>query len=220
MRLNYCKQDGPHSAPEKTAEANPVKQAITRAGLELFAKHGYAQTSVRDIVSMAGTTLPMIYYYFESKQGLYTYILQQSALHLLQSMDPKQGNMDASATQRLEAGVSSFLRFCQDNRAEVQLTFGAWFGGDLPPDGPSVISVYEKMVEQIVLLLQSGIDAGEFRPLDVWEAGQALIGIMTNFVARMLVGNETFDPVTQSKQTLELLVRGLDSKTRCTEEVN
>ncbi|NMB24980.1 MAG: TetR/AcrR family transcriptional regulator [Firmicutes bacterium] len=215
--MNYSRQDEPHGPPGKTTQESPVKQAISSAGLELFARQGYAQTSVREIVSMAGTTLPMIYYYFESKQGLYTYILQQSALHLLQSMDPKQGGIDTaygSATQRLEAGVSSFLRFCQENRAEVQLVFAAWFGGDLPPEGPSVITVYEKMVEQIVLLLQSGIDSGEFRTLDVWEAGQALIGIMTNFVARILVGNETFDPVSQSHQTVELLVRGLERKAK------
>ena len=196
----------------KVAKDGPVKQAIANAGLELFARSGFANTSVREIVAMAGTTLPMIYYYFESKQGLYTYILQQSADHLLQSMDPGESSIDISAIQRLEAGIASFLRLCQENKAEVQLIFGAWFGGELPPKGPSMVDVYENMVERVMGLLQVGIDSGEFRTLDVWEASQALIGIMTNFVARMLVGNETFDPVVHSQKTVELLVKGLEDR--------
>ena len=192
-----------------TTEENPVKQAIAAAGLELFAHNGFAQTSVREIVGMADTTLPMIYYYFGSKQGLYTYILQESAHHLMQSMAPGLTEQSLSAKERLEAGIASFLRFCQSNRAEVQLIFSAWFGGELPPDGPSLVDVYMKMVNQIVTLLQAGIDSGEFRSMDIWEASQAIVGIMTNFVARMLVGDETFDPVVYSKNTVELLVKGL-----------
>ena len=174
----------------KVAKDGPVKQAIANAGLELFARSGFA-----------------------SKQGLYTYILQQSADHLLQSMDPGESSIDISAIQRLEAGIASFLRLCQENKAEVQLIFGAWFGGELPPEGPSMVDVYENMVERVMGLLQVGIDSAEFRTLDVWEASQALIGIMTNFVARMLIGNETFDPVVHSQKTVELLVKGLEDKT-------
>ena len=72
-----------------------------------------------------------------------------------------------------------------------------------------MVDVYMKMVNQIVTLLQAGIDSGEFRSMDIWEASQAIVGIMTNFVARMLVGDETFDPVVYSKNTVELLVKGL-----------
>ncbi|NLK08975.1 MAG: TetR/AcrR family transcriptional regulator [Firmicutes bacterium] len=192
-------------------QESPVKEAISSAALELFAQNGFGQTSVRDIVNKAGTTLPMVYYYFDSKQGLYSYILRQAAARLLDSTDPDQTRKSLTAIERLETGIASFIHFCQANEAEVQLIFQAWFAGDLPPDGPSIIGIYEKMVRQIAAILQSGIESGEFRELDIWEASQALIGIMTNYVARILVGNEAFRPVEQSQRIVELLAKGLEN---------
>ena len=187
---------------------NPVQESIIQSALSLFAKKGYGQTSVRDIVHKAGTTMPMIYYYFESKEGLYAYILKDAARHLLQSLDPKD-KQGASARERLKMGICSFLEFCQINKDEIQLIFSAWFGGELPPEGPSIITVYESMVKQVQTLLQSGIDNQEFKKHDVQEVAQAIIGVMTNYVARILVGGEALDPWHHSEQTMELFIKGL-----------
>uniref|UniRef100_UPI00037A42DC TetR/AcrR family transcriptional regulator n=1 Tax=Solimonas variicoloris TaxID=254408 RepID=UPI00037A42DC len=37
----------------------------------LFAKQGYQGTSIEDIAAAAGVTRPMVYNYFESKDGIY-----------------------------------------------------------------------------------------------------------------------------------------------------
>lgn len=46
-------------------------QYILAAAIQLFARKGYPATSVRDIVELAGVTNPMLYYYFDDKEGVF-----------------------------------------------------------------------------------------------------------------------------------------------------
>ena len=47
------------------------RQRLLRAGLALFAQHGYAKTSTREIAEAAQTNVAAISYYFGDKAGLY-----------------------------------------------------------------------------------------------------------------------------------------------------
>ena len=42
----------------------------------MFAEKGYSGANVQEIVTLAGTTKPMIYYHFGSKQGLFAAVLE------------------------------------------------------------------------------------------------------------------------------------------------
>lgn len=45
-------------------------EALLHAALDLFAERGYHGVSIQDIAKRSGTASGMIYYYFQSKQGL------------------------------------------------------------------------------------------------------------------------------------------------------
>jgi AcrR family transcriptional regulator len=44
---------------------------ILNAAMELFAQHGYAGCSIREICKTAGVTKPVLYYHFDNKEQLY-----------------------------------------------------------------------------------------------------------------------------------------------------
>jgi AcrR family transcriptional regulator len=54
----------------------PVRQNIIGAARALFAEKGYSGATVDEIVVKAKTTKPMLYYYFESKEGLFAAVLE------------------------------------------------------------------------------------------------------------------------------------------------
>ena len=56
---------------EKQKEPTAIENRIFEAALTLFAQKGYAATSIREIVTQADVTNPMVYYYFGSKEGLF-----------------------------------------------------------------------------------------------------------------------------------------------------
>ena len=47
-----------------------IANKLLEAAVRLFAHKGYRATSTREIVEAAGVTKPMLYYYFQSKEGL------------------------------------------------------------------------------------------------------------------------------------------------------
>jgi AcrR family transcriptional regulator len=81
-------QVAPASIPEK----------LMRVSVELFAEHGYAQTSVQQIVDAAGVTKGALYHYFTSKDDLlfdiYDRLLSMQRGHLdaivARGLDPEQ----------------------------------------------------------------------------------------------------------------------------------
>src|SRR5512144_2467737 len=60
----------------------PSKQAILRAALQLFVKHGLAGTNVRMIAEEAGYTNPAMFKFFESKDALALYLFERCYLRL------------------------------------------------------------------------------------------------------------------------------------------
>lgn len=70
------------AAAKHRRTANPRKEPgaaradIIAAASAEFAEHGLSGASVNDIAARTRTSKPMIYYYFESKEGLYTAVME------------------------------------------------------------------------------------------------------------------------------------------------
>jgi AcrR family transcriptional regulator len=54
----------------------PAKRHVLRAAMKLFAEHGLAATSIRDIARESGYTNPALYKHFESKDELARYLFE------------------------------------------------------------------------------------------------------------------------------------------------
>lgn len=59
----------PERSPRSDGEAS--RERLLRAGLNLFARQGYATTSTRELADAAGVNVASISYYFGDKAGLY-----------------------------------------------------------------------------------------------------------------------------------------------------
>jgi TetR/AcrR family transcriptional regulator, regulator of cefoperazone and chloramphenicol sensitivity len=66
----------PHRPSRQDGEQSRVR--LLRAGLALFAQHGFAKTSTREIAELAQTNIAAISYYFGDKAGLYRAVFFES----------------------------------------------------------------------------------------------------------------------------------------------
>ena len=62
----------------KRADGEESRKRIVAAGLQLFAEHGYARTSTRQIAQKAQVNISAIAYYFGDKAGLYQAVFTES----------------------------------------------------------------------------------------------------------------------------------------------
>jgi AcrR family transcriptional regulator len=63
-------------APERTRDRDRTRAEILAVAMEEFSEHGYSGARVDEIAERTRTTKRMLYYYFESKEGLYAEVLK------------------------------------------------------------------------------------------------------------------------------------------------
>jgi len=68
--------------PGRPTVDRDIRSQIIDVAEILFAEHGYALTSTRDIAAQAGVRQSMISYYFKSKRGLYEAVIKHRAMAL------------------------------------------------------------------------------------------------------------------------------------------
>ncbi|MGF7011057.1 AcrR family transcriptional regulator [Lachnospiraceae bacterium PF1-22] len=80
-----------------TQEEGSIKEKIIKATWELFFRNGYDNTTVDDIITLAGTSKGSFYYYFEGKDALLhtlSDVLDDQYRRLEKEMDPQLGSID------------------------------------------------------------------------------------------------------------------------------
>ena len=170
--------DTPPAAP--AAEASARERLVT-AALELFNSRGYAATSVREICAAAGVTKPVLYYHFESKEGLYLHVMKAGFSDLepvLKAARERTGPVRERLALLLDETYELFLRHVP----EVRLMHAIYYG---PPQGapPFDFEAYHKLVEDRVReLIEAGAAAGECAADRVEEATWLVLGILNTAI--------------------------------------
>jgi AcrR family transcriptional regulator len=110
----------------KTKEQNELirndkRELIRSKALSLFASKGYADTSIDTIAREAGISKGLLYHYFESKEHLLQYILNQfenETAKMLKSSDEQEVTDEEAADF-----VDVFFQILDNRRDEMKLYF-------------------------------------------------------------------------------------------------
>lgn len=108
-------------------------QRLVVAARNRFALHGFAATSLDDILEQAGMTRGALYHHFESKTDLFRAVVEDQERALTQHLaSAAQGQ--TNAWRAFRAGCSAFLEACLDPKVQRLLLI----------DGPAVLG-WEEM---------------------------------------------------------------------------
>lgn len=165
---------GPASMRQRRKEARP--QELLDAALELFVERGFAATRSEDVAARAGVSKGTLYLYYPSKEELLEAVVRANLGALI-----REGT-DIAAS--FEGGTQELLA----------LLMHTWWDriGDTPASGifkiiltemgtfPDFARFYlQEVIEPgrdlFTRVLQRGIDAGELRPVPLFETVHLLI---------------------------------------------
>ena len=93
--------------PDTTVEGERKRREVMDCAAELFARHGFDNTSINDIAHMANLKKPSLYHYFPSKHSLLLAILTDGMAHLW--ADASQAAAIKDPVARLDALLTSHL---------------------------------------------------------------------------------------------------------------
>jgi len=186
-----------------------TKERILKTAAELFAEHGFEQTSMREIAEKSNITKPVIYYYFTDKKHLFEEIIRASLAHANENLKA----IDASskpAIEKLYDLVMARFEEILDHPEIARFTFNIMSGNI--PFGISVdlINELKPHVDFIFRIIDTGQKNGEFRKdLDMSSFLACLFGAINSYIMRFFRLNINDLNLERAKFLVDTLVEGI-----------
>ncbi len=157
---------------------NRTKLRILRIAADEFAKKGYDGARVDEIVRRCKVNKNLIYHYFESKDALFTAVLEQAYTRLRE----RQQSMELEASDPIEGisklAIDSFKHWGESKNFIAYLNSENLFNAKHIRKSKLIRSTYPALIESIRSLLRRGEEQGVFRsgvdPIDLYISISAL----------------------------------------------
>lgn len=141
-------------------------RALLLAARPLFAREGFAATSVRDITRAARVNLGAVTYHFGSKRALYEAVLAEATRPLMQAIDGVaiRGGEGKDAASRIEAALRALFTILREEPDLPGLLFQEAAAGREPPE--PVARLLHTLLERLAGLVREGktygsVEAGD-----------------------------------------------------------
>ena len=161
-------------------------EELITAALDVFAERGFAATKLEDVARRAGVTKGTIYLYFENKEALFKAVVRETIVPVIAKGEAVAQAFKGSARDLFEKLIREYWRLVgETNVAGVPKLMMAEAG-----NFPELARFYyEEVVTRghrlMASVLERGIKAGEFRPVNLVIAAKlAMSPLMHAVVAR------------------------------------
>lgn len=185
------------------------REQILKVARDVFAKRGYHQTTIDDIVAQAGVARGTFYLYFDDKRAVFSELIDRFAARITQTIQRIVTDNEAlPVAEQVRDNIRNILRTCLAERAMTKILFTDGAGAD--PDFDRKLAVfYDAVVQLLTESLKDGqalgiVDDGEPRVLAYLTIG-ALKELLQQAVT-LGFAEETADVLTQ--QMYGFLSRG------------
>ncbi len=145
------------------------------AAISLFARKGYAATTVREIVEAARVTKPVLYYHFGSKEGIFLVMMREALREFDATVEDSQrggGTVVERTVRLLDSAAALMLEHLDVMRVVDAIYYG-------PPQGAPPFdfeALHRRFMDTLTGLVREGMASGEFRPGDPEDVAWAIVG--------------------------------------------
>lgn len=145
----------------RVRDPEAVRTAVLDAALELFARHGFADTSLRDISSKSGVSHPLILHHFRSKEELYAAVKRRVVEGYAQRFPAAVRAINRPINLRAE--MKRVLTYVGENELALKLCARTRVDGDhqVWPGEPDLFNLIQQRIEvaQRRKLIREDLDA-------------------------------------------------------------
>lgn len=159
-------------------EVPEMAERILEAAMRLFARKGYAATSVREIVQEAKVTNPMLYYYFTNKEGVFIRLIDL-LFGIMDTMLDEALEQHQGVLGRLGSIVDTHINAVQDAPEALRFMYASIFG---PIESRPLFDLAARTARshmKIKRIFEDAINQGEL---------QLHPGFDTDFLAHLFMG--------------------------------
>ncbi len=158
---------------------------ILDAALRLFSEKGYESSSTREICELAGITKPTLYYFFESKEGVYR-ALVQTAFEDYRAIIEAGLRSPGSLRERLKRFAELMFEGVCARPQVSRFLFSIVYSVN-SPFAQQVQTSHESMVARLFEVVSAATEAGEIAAGDVSVRMTVLSGSLVEAVSNYLI---------------------------------
>jgi AcrR family transcriptional regulator len=154
----------------------PRVDLIRAAALRHFAVHGYDAASMRQIAAEAGITIATLYFHCSTKEQLLFDVLESQMRALSEGLDGALAAAGDDWSSRLAAAIRFHIQYVTRDEAGASISTTELRGltGELRARHQVTRDAYERKFRR---LLEGGIGAGAFAPVDVPVITAGILGV-------------------------------------------
>ena len=164
-----------------------ARERLLCEAADLFSRKGYAATSVGEIVAAAGVTKPVLYYHFESKEGLYLRLMEEGLGAFRATVEAALLSDGTTVADRIGGLCEALVKCALGNLSIVRLTRGLHYA---PPQGAPEFNSWEfplTIRRALERLVEEGVRSKEFFPIRSEDLVWAILGLISVCIDSNLV---------------------------------
>jgi len=198
-------------AKRKEREFNLRRAEIFEQAVKIFAAKGFHNTAMAEIARASGFAVGSIYLLFESKEQLYTEMLNEK-LNMMYSAIRKLVAKEVDIVKKLEMMVISQFHFVEKN-AEFCSIFIR--GDHLSLSEGSIelrkrmLTDYASHISFVEAVMSEGIRAGTLKGMDPRMMASALAGIINSCASKWLTMTERTSLMNYSPFVVDIFLKGV-----------
>lgn len=160
----------------QAASRTPRADLIRTAALRHFAQHGYDAASMRQIAADAGITIATLYFHCSTKEKLLFDVLEAQMRGLSDGLDSVLASAGDTWSERLATAIRFHIQYVTRDEEGANISTSELRGltGEFRTRHLATRDAYERRFRA---LLEHGIAAGEFAPVDVPVITAGILGI-------------------------------------------
>lgn len=194
------------SSPDKKVSS---KEQILQAALICFARKGYHQTTMDDIVATSNLSKGTLYWYFKSKQELFIALIDWFFRQFDEEIS--HTSLDhVSAAEKIRAMVAVFMANIEQTIPFYKITMDFWAQTSEDEQLRQMFGQFlSKFQGQLSAVIEEGIARGEFRPVNTPQVALAFFGALDALgLYKTLLGDQ-IDLPGSVEAMLDVMLAGL-----------
>ena len=147
-------------APTRKSESEKKKTErrlqILEAARDVFARRGYNQSTIDDIVAQAGVARGTFYLYFDDKRAVFSELIDRFAAQLTGAIQRiVTDGSSSSVAEQVRANIRAIVATCLAERATTKILFTDAAGVD-PAFDRKLLAFYDSAVQLLTDSLKDG----------------------------------------------------------------
>lgn len=178
-------------ASAKIRDKEVSMAALCDAAEALFAKHGFAGTTLDMLVKKSGVNRAMVSYYFGGKAGLYDAVIENLVREVMEYVS-EQVDSEGDLETRFRSYVDALCHAFSARPTFPAILLREYMGGqnqERPGPFAQIIQFYRRTEA----LYKQGFEAGQFRELDPHQLHLSLVGPLIFFAVTQQFRADTVD---------------------------